>query len=180
MTSCTVIARWVRRLAHARHDDSAGFTLVEVIVALAILGVAVVASIQGFAGGLRLLKLSGDHQQAMLLADQKVREAMVPEEGRKEGTEGPFAWERTISVVPAPDLEGTTGTGPKWRVFRIEVKVKWENRSVQLATLRTMPIAPAGTTATVPGTTATTPGSATTGRTTTPTTPGASTGTSPR
>ena len=46
----------------------AGFTLLEVIVALAILSLAVVAAIQGFAQGLRLLKLAGDHQRAMLLA----------------------------------------------------------------------------------------------------------------
>src|SRR3989442_9387407 len=50
---------------------TAGFTLLEVLVALAILSIAVVASIQGFAQGLRLLKLAGDHQQATLIADQK-------------------------------------------------------------------------------------------------------------
>jgi prepilin-type N-terminal cleavage/methylation domain-containing protein len=167
-----------------RPSRDAGFTLIEVIVALAILGVAVVASIQGFAGGLRLLKLSGDHQQAMLLADQKMREAVQPEEGRKDGTAGAFTWERTTSVVPAPELEGATG--PKWRVFRIEVKVKWEKRAVELATLRTVPIVttpettttgmPAsttGTSTTTPGTSATTPGRTTT----TPGRTGTSTGT---
>ena len=60
----------------------AGFTLIEVLVALAILSLAVVASIQGFAQGLRLLRLAGDHQQAMLLADQKMREVVEPKEGR--------------------------------------------------------------------------------------------------
>ena len=68
----------------------AGFTLLEVIVALAILGTAVVASIQGFAAGLRLLKLAGDHQHAILLADQKMREVTKLEEGREDGTDGPF------------------------------------------------------------------------------------------
>ena len=51
----------------ARRARAAGFTLIEVLVALAILSLAVVASIQGFAQGLRLLRLAGDHQQAMLL-----------------------------------------------------------------------------------------------------------------
>ena len=52
--------------------NARGFTLLEVLVALAILGVAVVASIQGFAQGLRLLKLAGDHQDAMMVADPRM------------------------------------------------------------------------------------------------------------
>ena len=142
--------------------QDAGFTLLEVIVALAILGTAVVASIQGFAGGLRLLKLAGDHQQAILLADQKLREVTVFEDGKEEGTEGPFTWERTIEAQAAPEtrtvsnLPGviptqnptttpgvtpgtTTASGePRWKVYRVDVKVRWgERRSVELATLRT-------------------------------------------
>src|SRR6266571_2761381 len=81
----------------------AGFTLLEVIVALAILSLAVVAAIQGFAQGLRLLKLAGDHQRAMLLADEKAREVVDPEEGREPGR-GPRPTSR-----PRGDLE----SGPR-------------------------------------------------------------------
>lgn len=116
-----------------------GFTLLEVLVAFAILSIAVVASIQGFAQGLRLLRLSGDHQHAILLADQKVREVVNPAEEpeRTEGTEGPFTWERTITVVPAPDLTRARAS-EQWRVYRIAVNVAWdEKRHVEVATLRT-------------------------------------------
>lgn len=116
-----------------------GFTLLEVLVAFAILSIAVVASIQGFAQGLRLLRLSGEHQHAILLADQKVREVVNPavEAERQEGTEGPFRWERTVTVVSAPDLARARTTEP-WRVYRIAVSVAWgEKRQVELATLRT-------------------------------------------
>jgi len=120
-----------------RYKMTAGFTLLEVLIAFAILSLAIVASIQGFAQGLRLLRLAGDHQQAMLLADQKAREVLTPVEERQEGTEGPFTWERTITVVPAPDLARTPATAP-WRVYRIAVRVAWgEKRAVELATLRT-------------------------------------------
>ena len=117
-----------------------GFTLLEVVVALAILGTAVVAVIQGFAQGLRLLKVSGDHQQAILLADQKMREVLIPEE--EEGNpqeEGDFRWERVIRLIDAPDL-APPGSPPRWRVFEIVVRVSWdEHRSVEVATLRTVP-----------------------------------------
>lgn len=127
-------ARSVRR-------DS-GFTLLEVLVALAILGLAVVATIQGFAQGLRLLKLSGDHQQAMLLADLKVREVVTPEEGREEREEGRFRWERTTKLVPAPELALPAGL-PRWHVYEIVVRVWWdERRQVEIATLRTVSAQP--------------------------------------
>jgi general secretion pathway protein I len=113
----------------------AGFTLLEVLVALAILSLAVVAVIQGFAQGLRLLKVAGDHQQAILLADQKAREVVVPLEGQDRGQEGAFDWERTVTIVKAPELERTPGA--KWRIYQIDVKVRWGERRVEIATLRT-------------------------------------------
>ena len=123
-----------------RRSRDAGFTLLEVLVALAILGLAVVAAIQGFAQGLRLLKLSGDHQQAMLLADLKMREIVKPEEGRETETEGDFRWERTTRLLETPDLS-PAGTPPRWRVYEIAVRVQWdERRQVEVATLRTVPI----------------------------------------
>ena len=84
----------------------AGFTLLEVLVALAVLSFAVVVSIQAFAGGLRLLKLSGEHQDAMLIADQKAREIVAPTSGGIEsGTEGAYTWEREVKIVATPDLD---------------------------------------------------------------------------
>jgi len=140
----------------------AGFTLLEVIVALAILSIAVVAAIQGFAQGLRLLKLAGDHQRAMLLADEKAREILDPEEGREQGTEGNLRWERLTTLVPTPDLIPAAGV-PRWRVYQIDVKVSWdERRQVEVNMLRTMPLTVQTTTPTTPS-----PGA----RPATPTTP---------
>ncbi len=114
-----------------------GFTLLEVLIAFAILSVAVVAVIQGFAQGLRLLKVAGDHQQAVLLADQKTRELVVPVEGRDTGKEGNFDWERTVTVVTAPDLRRSPTTA-KWHVYQIDVKVSWgDKRGVEIVSLRT-------------------------------------------
>ena len=129
-----------------RRAPQAGFTLIEVLVALAILSVAVVASIEGFAQGLRLLKLSGDHQNAMLLADQKVREVVDPVEGIEAGTEGFFRWERATKVVETPDLT-QPGVVPRGRVYEIDVRVNWDpRRQIEVRTLRMVP--PAGITTT--------------------------------
>ncbi|MGH7278207.1 MAG: type IV pilus modification PilV family protein [Candidatus Rokuibacteriota bacterium] len=123
-----------------KRTAAAGFTLLEVLVALAILGVAIVVCIQGFAQGLRLLKLSGDHQRAVLVADQKVREVVTPTEGQEQGTEGPFTWERTTRLVAAPEL-APLGRIAAWRVWEVAVTVRWdEHRQLDIATLRTMPI----------------------------------------
>ena len=120
----------------SRRTPPAGFTLIEVLVALAILSLAVVACIQGFAQGLRLLKLAGDHQHAMLLADEKMREVVDPKEGRESGTEGRLWWERTTQLLETPDLT-PAGGAERGRVYEIGVRVAWEEkRQVEIRTLR--------------------------------------------
>jgi hypothetical protein len=110
-----------------------------VLVALAILGTAVVVSIQGVSQGLRLLKAAGDQQQAIIVADHKARELLVPTEGSESGTDGRFSWQRTARVVETPELT-LANAAQKWRVFEISVVVTWgEQRRLEVSTLRTVP-----------------------------------------
>ena len=113
-----------------------GFTLLEGLVALAILSLAVVSMIQLFSQGLRLLKVSGDYQQAVLLADLKAREVETVREGLETGREGDFEWERRATVTTVPEELTVSGTNPI-RLFRVTVQVRWGGRSVEVATLRT-------------------------------------------
>lgn len=146
-----------------RSQRQDGFTLIEVLVALAILSLAVVASIQAFAQGLRLLKVSGDHQLAMLLADQKVRELVEFKEGREDGVEGRMRWERTLRSLETPDL-APAGSPPSGRVYQIDVRVSWDpQRTVEIRTLRMVPTEETAVTVTTgqgtaPGTQGTTQG----------------------
>src|SRR5262249_52325808 len=54
----------------------AAFTLMEVLVALLLLGLVGVACLQLVGGGLRLVRNAGDHVDATLLADAKLAELM--------------------------------------------------------------------------------------------------------
>lgn len=118
-----------------RHADS-GFTLLEVLVALVILSVAVVTLIQLSSQGLRLLRLSGEHQEAVMLADRLVRAADVNRESVDTGHEGAFQWERRTRLVTIPaDLTPVGGDAP--RLLALSVAVKWGGgRTVEVSTLR--------------------------------------------
>lgn len=117
-------------------STSRGFSLLEVLVALAILATAVVSLMQLSSQSLRLLKLSGDHQQAVVLADQLVRESAVRGEAVESGQKGSFTWERRVSSVPVPqDLTLPGSSVPQ--LLSVSVLVRWgTGQSVELATLR--------------------------------------------
>ena len=115
---------------------SAGFTLLEVLVAMVILSVAVVTLIQLASQGLRLLKASSDHQEAALLADRVLRNADPTAEGTASGQEGQFTWAWRARLVAVPD-ELTPTQGPRPRLLELSTTVQWgKGRSIELVTLR--------------------------------------------
>jgi prepilin-type N-terminal cleavage/methylation domain-containing protein len=119
-----------------------GFTLLEVLVATLILGLAVVTLIQLSSQGLRLLKHSDDQQQAALLADRLARAADPIAEGVETGREGAMTWERTVVLAGAPDELIPPG-GPIPELRALTVTVRWEpGRALQLASLRLIPRPP--------------------------------------
>ena len=116
--------------------SSRGFTLLEVLVALTILAVAIVAFMQLSSQGLRLLHLSDDYQQAVVVADRVARATDVVEEGAESGQEGRFRWERRLRLVPVPE-QLTPGAGPQLRLYALSVAVRWgRDRTLELASLR--------------------------------------------
>lgn len=117
-----------------------GFTLVEVLVALLILAVAAVAVLQLFGGGLRLARASGDHLDAVLLAEAKMTEVEDETlvEGVTEGTEGAYRWARRVVLDPSLLPEDPAVEIPsRLRLARVSVEVRWgRNRLVELVTMR--------------------------------------------
>ena len=115
---------------------SRGFTLLEVLVALAILSVALVAMMQLSSQGLRLLRVSEDYQGAVRLADRLARTAAPEREGVETGQQGNLRWERRVTAVPVPD-ELTTGAGPQPRLYAVSIAVGWGvRRTLELTSLR--------------------------------------------
>jgi len=119
-----------------------GFSLLEVLVATLILGLAVVTLIQLSSQGLRLLKRSDDQQQAALLADRLARTVEPLAEGLETGQEGAMTWERRVAPSRAPD-ELIPPSGPMPELRALTVTVRWgPGRSLQLASLRLIPRPP--------------------------------------
>jgi prepilin-type N-terminal cleavage/methylation domain-containing protein len=119
-----------------------GFSLLEVLVVMTILGLAIVTLMQLSSQGLRLLRLSEDYQQAVLLADRIARGTDAVQERVDAGQEGAFRWERRIVLVPVPG-ELTPGAGPRPHLYSLSVVVHWgSNRTLELASLRAVTEAP--------------------------------------
>lgn len=115
---------------------TAGFTLLEVLVAMVILSVAVVTFIQLASQGLRLLRVSGEHQEAVMLADRLVRSANASRENVETGREGAFEWERRTRLLTVPpDFTQAGNEAPQ--LLSLSVAVKWGGgRTLEIATLR--------------------------------------------
>ncbi len=123
-----------------------GFTLLEVMVALAILGMGLVLVMQLFAGGLRSVKVSEEYTMALLYARQKMEEAVFYENqegGAGSGViEGPdYTWETEVLPHPLSDEEDDRYANVQAHVLK--VRVKWpglgRQKYVELSTLKTSP-----------------------------------------
>jgi prepilin-type N-terminal cleavage/methylation domain-containing protein len=115
-----------------------GFTLLEVVVTMAILAFALLAMVQLSAQGLRLLRLSEDYQGAVRLADRLTRVVDSGKGDVQSGQEGSLRWERRTTLVPVPE-KLNPAIGPRYRLYAVSVTVRWGSKhALELATLRTV------------------------------------------
>jgi general secretion pathway protein I len=115
-----------------------GFTLLEVIVALAILAVAFALAMELLANGVRAAKASEDYTQAVLLARQKIAEISVTSSLKESADQGEFGggfrWASEIQPLPQEEEDLPT------QLYQVRVRVTWPGRrrekSFDLYTLR--------------------------------------------
>jgi general secretion pathway protein I len=116
-----------------------GFTLIEVVVALAILGVGLTVIMELFAGGLRLEKVSEEYTKAVNYARIKMEEiALNPkmEEGSEEGKfDETFRWQVGVKKVDVLGIEKKPDLKIPVELFQIQVKVVWKSGSKERSTV---------------------------------------------
>ena len=121
-----------------------GFTLIEVMVALAILGIAITVIVELFSGNLRLARKSEDFSRAVFYGRQLLEELCLKQKFPKnveEGTfEGNFRWKYEIEPVTLVDEEQEEKF--PLEVFKIKVSVYWpakdKEKTLTFETLKTL------------------------------------------
>ena len=121
---------------------TAGYTLIEVLVAFVILALALTVILRIFSGGVRSISVSEDYVTAVLIAETMLSRAGVDERlvpGQTSGLVGEdFAWVRTVEPYEptqeyAPAVRGLSG-------FHVTVSVEWAHsgrlRKVDLSTVK--------------------------------------------
>jgi prepilin-type N-terminal cleavage/methylation domain-containing protein len=134
----------------ARRPAAAGFTLLEVAIALAIMGIGVVTVLELFSAALRQERASGIRARAVVHARMLLDATVTipePEPREDAGDFGDgFRWERIIREAP----EYTDGSGREfdlqsaWTVYEIQVTVLWDQTASRqgVYAVRTLRVAP--------------------------------------
>jgi general secretion pathway protein I len=125
-----------------------GFTLIEVIVAFALLALALTLILGSLSGAARQVRAADDASRAALhaqslLAQVGVGETLVPgrSDGRFEGT--PYAW--SLEVAPYVDPLKRPGTvdPSAMRLLQLRLAVRWGDDPRQALQWQTLRLAPA-------------------------------------
>jgi general secretion pathway protein I len=115
-----------------------GFTLLEVLVAIAILGVGLTIVIELFSGGLRLGRASEEYTRAVNYARIKMEEIAVKptmKEGSEEGEfDNTFRWQVVVKKVNLLPMENKPDFKPPANFFQVQVNVIWKSGSKEKST----------------------------------------------
>ena len=130
-------------------SSNKAFTLLEILLAVSILGVAMTVIMQQFSAGLRIARTSHTYTTATIYARQKLEEIQVEEEMKEREESGDFedGYQWRVSITPYEDYieeeesEAVLDLLPL-EMYRVESVVSWmeggKEKSIQLATLKTV------------------------------------------
>jgi general secretion pathway protein I len=122
-----------------RFSPNKGFTLIEVVVALAILGVGLTVIIELFSGGLRLARASMEYTKAVNYARIKMEEiTMKPavEEGTQEGEseDKTFRWQVGVKKVDLLSIDKSVDYKPPIELYQVKIDVFWKSGTKEKST----------------------------------------------
>ena len=128
--------------------STTGFTLIEIVVALAILGIGLTVIIELFSGGLRLGRTSEEYTRAIGYARVKMEE-IISKRNIQEGTDmgdfdKTFRWQvdvTKIDLLPVAKTLDLNDVKPPVDLFLVRVNILWtsgsKERSASLETYKT-------------------------------------------
>jgi len=132
-------------LRHGRVTDKNGFTLMEVLVAIAILGIGLGILLELFSGGLRSARISEEYTKALWYGKAKMEEILSAKdlsEGVTEDTfNSQFSWKcEVIKANPSVGQEGTVNATLPVDLYKVMVTVTWPSgqgqRTLEMESLR--------------------------------------------
>jgi general secretion pathway protein I len=113
--------------------STTGFTLIEVVVAMAILAVGLTIIIELFSGGLRLGRTSMEYTKAVNYARMKMEEIAVKknlEEGSEEGEfDHTYRWKVDIKRADILPIEDETDSEVPAELFHVKIDILWKSGS---------------------------------------------------
>ena len=128
-----------------------GFTLLEIMVSMAILGIGLVSVIGLFSSGLKTASLSNNYTLATMLARQKMEEIASQSEisaetlsGEFEGEYSNYFWQVDIDPYEFKENLEEEAKYKEYliKMYKIQTMVSWKqekkNRNVKLVTLKTI------------------------------------------
>ena len=113
-----------------------GFTLMEVVVSMAILGIALTIILELFSGGLRSAKISEEYTKATWYGKAKMEEMLTVRDLSEGVTEGSFdsqyAWRSEVKKSnPKLSVDDVVQTILPIDLYQIIVRVTWPSGSGQ-------------------------------------------------
>ena len=116
----------------------AGFSLVEVVVAFAVLALALGVLYQIFSSAARQALVVQHYSRALAVADAKLTETGINDALAGGETDDGFRWQRSVEAYAPGDELAAPPAG--LRAYRITVEVRWSHdggeRTVALGTVR--------------------------------------------
>lgn len=121
------------------HSHEEGFTLLEIMVALAIMSIALVVVFQLFSANMRGIVASGDYIHASMLAESEMRQILDKDKLTEKSWTDVTDDGRQIDAV-VTDIDSTRTKNLPVKLLKIDVTVHWtkgsHDRKITLETFK--------------------------------------------